>query len=396
MWKKNLLPIITSIFLICSSLIIGKNAEDSLIKELIIISAIGVDIKDEEFLVTVQAIDAPAVKDSASDKLGYILYQESGRTITEAMQKLHKTFSRYLFMDDIEVILISEELAKKRGIDDVINYLFLEQTISSNILIFVSKAVSANDILATFRPFEKVSSRGIVDTIENIENYASFATPVYPNRVKNLLLNYPVVNNVIPYISLAGDVEEGISKDNIASYQPKTKTEINGMSYFKKDKLIDFLSTEESQHFLFIMDKVREGTLESNCPEGPGYFSYHLKKSKTKYEISWNGNIPKISIKIKPNGRIIESTCKTNFEHPNMDLFRSQIKKQLEASITELIRKSQEEKLDYVGFGKQIYFSDPSKWRKIEGEWESIFPKTLSEVKVDVSITRSGDAISLD
>lgn len=396
MWKKNLVPIITSLFLIGASLAIGKNAEDSLIRDLIIISAVAIDMKDEEFLVTVQAINAPAVKDSASDSLGFILYQESGRTITEALQNIHKSFSRFLFLDDLEVILISEELAKKRGIEDVLNYLFLEQTISSNTMLFISKEVSAHDILALFTPFQKVSSKRIVDTIENIKDYSSFAIPVYPNRVKNFLLNYPVVNNVIPYISVAGDIEEGLQKENIASYQPKTKLEINGMSYFKKDKLMDFLSTEESQNLLFLKNNIREGTLEANCPEGPGYFSYHLKKSKTKYKVSWKGENPELSVNIHTNGRITESTCKTNFEYPNMDLFRIQIKRQLEAGITSLIRKSQEENLDFIGFGKEIYLSEPSKWRKIEGDWDNIFPNTSFNVSVEVSITRSGDAISLD
>ncbi|WP_404448694.1 Ger(x)C family spore germination protein [Sutcliffiella horikoshii] len=396
MFKRNLIPIITSLFLLGASLIIGKNAEDSLIRDLIIISAIAIDMKEEDFLITVQAINAPSVKDSASEKLGFILYQESGRTITEALQNIHKSFSRFLFMDDLEVILISEELAKKRGIEDVLNYLFLEQTISSNTMLFVSKEVSAHDILAMFTPFQKVSSKRIVDTIENIKDYSSFAIPVYPNRVKNFLLNYPVVNNVIPYISVAGDVKEGLKKENIESYQPKSKMEINGMSYFKKDRLMDFLSTEESQSLLFLMDNVREGALEANCPEGPGYFSYHLKKAKTKYKVNWHGRTPEVSINIKTNGRIIESACSTNFEYPNMELFRQQIKKQLENSITSLIQKSQEENLDYVGFGKEIYLSSPSNWRKIEGDWENIYPNTPFGINVDVSVTRSGDATSLD
>lgn len=396
MFKRNLLPIITSLFLLGASLIIGKNAEDSLIRDLIIISAIAVDMKDEEFLITVQAINAPSVKDSASEKLGFILYQESGRTITEALQNIHKSFSRFLFMDDLEVILISEELAKKRGIEDVLDYLFLEQTISSNTMLFVSKEVSAHDILAMFTPFQKVSSKRIVDTIENIKDYSSFAIPVYPNRVKNFLLNYPVVNNVIPYISVAGDVKEGLTKENIESYQPKSKMEINGMSYFKKDRLMDYLSTEESQNLLFLMDNVREGAVEANCPEGPGYFSYHLKSSKTKYKVNWEGRTPEVSINIKTNGRITESACSTNFEYPNMELFRQQIKKQLETSITSLIQKSQGENLDYVGFGKEIYLSSPSNWRKIEGDWENIYPNTTFDINVDVSVTRSGDATSLD
>ncbi|TYS55445.1 Ger(x)C family spore germination protein [Sutcliffiella horikoshii] len=396
MWRKNLLPIITSLFLFVASLIIGKNAEDSLIRDLIIISAIAVDMKDEDFLITVQAINAPSVKDSASEKLGFILYQESGRTITEALQNIQKSFSRFLFMDDLEVILISEEIAKKRGIADVVNYLFLEQTISSNTMLFVSKETSAHDILAMFTPFQKVSSKRIVDTIENIKEYSSFAFPVYPNRVKNFLLNYPVVNNVIPYISIAGDVEVGLKKENIEAYQPKSKMEISGMSYFKKDKLINYLSLEESKDLLFLMDNVREGALEASCPEGPGYFSYQYKKSKTSYKVDWTGDSPKISIKVKTNGRITESTCKTSFEHPNMDLFRKQIRNQLEVSITSLIRKSQAENLDYIGFAKELYLSKPSKWRDIEGEWASIFPTIPFELNTNVSIRRSGDAISLD
>lgn len=396
MWKKNLVPILTSIFLLGASLVIGKNAEDSLIRNLVIISAIAIDMNEEDFLVTVQAINAPAVKETASENLGFILYQESGRTITEALQNIHKTFSRFLFLDDLEVILVSEELAKNRGIEDVVNYLFLEQTISSNTMLFVSKGVTAHNILAMFTPFQKVSSWRIVDTIENIRKYSSFAYPVYPNRVKNYLLNYPVVNNVIPYISISGDVEEGLKKENIEAYQPKSKMEISGMSYFSKDKLTGFLNVKESKDLLFLMDKVKEGALESNCPEDPGYFTYHHKKGHTSYKVDWAGETPAITINIKIDGRIIESTCQTSFEFPNMDLFRQQIKADLKDSITELIKKSQAENLDYVGFAKELYLSEPQKWREVESNWANMYPTLPFDINIDVSIQRSGDATRLE
>lgn len=396
MWKRNWLSIATTIFLLGSCFIVGKNAEDSLIKNLIIISAIAVDIKDEELLVTIQAIDSTAIKNSSTSQLGFILYQESGRTITEAIQKIHTSFSRFIFLDDVKVILVSEALAKSRGINDVVNYLFMEQSISSNTMFFVSKDTSAHNILAMFTPFQKVSSQRIVDMIENIKNYSSFAIPVYPNRVKNLLLNYPVVNNVIPYLRIVGDDEIGMTKENIETYQPASRITIDGMSYFKNDKLVDYLSNEESQSLLFLMNNIKGGSIEACCPEGDGFFSYFIKKSKTSFNVRWNKNSPKITVDVKVDERIIESECKDSFTHPNLEKFRKQLSDQVKDNITILIQKSQSEELDYIGIGKELYLSEPKKWRKIEKEWFSIYPETPFEVVVDISVTKTGDASSLE
>lgn len=69
----------TGLFLLIACLLVGKNVEDTLLKDLTIVSGIGIDIKDEEYLVTLQILNIEALQDSNSQVQGFVLYQGQGK-----------------------------------------------------------------------------------------------------------------------------------------------------------------------------------------------------------------------------------------------------------------------------------------------------------------------------
>lgn len=383
----------TGLFLLIACLLVGKNVEDTLLKDLTIVSGIGIDIKDEEYLVTLQILNIEALQDSNSQVQGFVLYQGQGKTISEAIHQGIKSVSRFIFFDDIEMVVVSEELARTKGITEAVNFLFLEPNISSNTMFFVSKEVAASDILSISPPIRKVSSNHIIDIVKNIKQNGSFAIPTYPNRIKNLLLNAPVTNNIIPYISIVGDPEKGLSKQVQETPLPPAILSVDGMAYFKSDKLEDYLSTDESKHLIFLTKGVKGGLLEGNCPkEEPGFFTFNIEKSKTRFEIEWKEQQPTINVYVKLRGIVSEWTCKTDFQYPNLKEYEKVLEEDLNNGITEIVNKSKEVGTDFIGFGKEIYLNKPSKWHKIEKQWETLFPKVPYKIKTEVRISDTGDA----
>ena len=377
---------------------VGKNVEDSLIKSLSLVSAIGVDLEEELYAVTIQVVNPAAAQKGDGGQLGFVTYQETGRTITEALNKIAATISRKVFLDDTEIIIVSEELAKTKGIHDVVDFFILEPNISSNIIFFVSKDYSANTILNLFTPVQPISAQRIMELMDNIEDEAGFATKIHPNRVKNYLLNFPIVNNIIPYITIEGDVEKGLTKENIETYSPIAKLKIQGMAFFKEDKLQEYLPTPQSTTLLLLTNHLRSSFMEAACPDKEeGHLSLKVNNSKTKIKPVQDTITPTYTLHIKLKGKVEESTCKFNFEHPNLLHVEKQYEEKVKKEVEELIATSFSFKTDFIGFGKELYLSNPKKWEKETEKWSEIFPSIqISEISVTVDIDESGDAIKLE
>ncbi|RXJ04152.1 Ger(x)C family spore germination protein [Anaerobacillus alkaliphilus] len=395
MKKRSWLHITIYTLIILSSFLVGKNVEDSLIKNLSIVSAVGIDLEEDLYAVTLQVINPKRLQKDAGQTLGYINYKESGRTITEAMKKINTVISRNIFLDDTEIFIVSEELARSKGINEVIDYLIIEPNVASNISFFVTKGDAANAILNIFTPVQQVSAQRIHEMLTNIQKEAGFATRIYPNRVKNYLLNYPVVNNIVPYITIEGNFKQGFKKENIETFDPETKIKIEGMAFFHRDKIVDFLNLEESKTLLLVTNHLRMTFLESNCPDGNGFVAMRLDSSKTKINHKLENGIPRFKVDVTVAGRIQESSCEIGFKHPDLQRFETHFGNLIEAHISDLIKLSQSHHVDFIGFGKAMYLSKPSDWRKIEKTWEDIYPNVEVDVKVKVDISESGDATKL-
>ena len=75
------------------------------LNEIAIVSAIGIDIKDNKYIITAQIINT---KDK--DKVDTIIYKDNGNNINEALNNISKNISKQIFLNSIEVIIISKNI----------------------------------------------------------------------------------------------------------------------------------------------------------------------------------------------------------------------------------------------------------------------------------------------
>ncbi|PGT90567.1 MULTISPECIES: Ger(x)C family spore germination protein [Bacillaceae] len=386
-------------FLIIISFFIGRNVQNTSLNNFSMVSAVGIDIDEENvYHLTIQLLNPPALQRNASgDQLGAVVYEEHGRTISDAIRKLSKRISRTIFLDNTEIIVVSEELAKK-GITDVLNFLILEPNISANLKFFVTKEVKPSTVLQLFSPVHKFSASRIRETIENVEaNYGS-AKILYPNKIKNYLMNKTVVNTSIPYLVVKGDPSKGITKENISTYLSPTYLMIGGMAFFKGDQLVDFLGDEEGKTLLMLDGSLLQRSIwEASCPKDKKnkFAAMNILDTKTKFHFKQENNIPAFTIDVKVDGEIYESNCDMNFEHPNKEKYEKQFEQDIKQSIDDLVAKSQKYNTDFIGFAKNIYLSKPSQWHELENDWDSIYPTMKVDVNVKVTVTDTGESTQI-
>lgn len=245
-------------------MVISKNVEDTLIKSISIVSAIGIDSSEEGYEVTLQMINTAAKPDSVGEVPGSIIYQQSGRTISQAVKNILNRNPKKIFLDSADLIVIGEQTAREKGIHEILALFLTESEISSSIKIMVTKDYPASKIIKTITPAEKVSSKRINDIVHSNELNLGSVASVYPVKVMNDLLRN-IKATALPYVTLSSDQEIGSSQENISSPEPEVLLILNGMAYFKKDKLAGYLSRDESKIFLGITNGTKKRRLRRNA-----------------------------------------------------------------------------------------------------------------------------------
>ncbi|MGG4489275.1 Ger(x)C family spore germination protein [Metabacillus idriensis] len=387
MKKKVWTALFFAILTIGGSVFISKNVEDTLIKSIAIVSAIGIDSSNEGYEVTLQVINTASKPDSSGDEPGSIIYQQSGKTISQAIKNISNRNSRKVFLDSAELILVGEEIAKEKGIKDITAFFLTESEISSSIKIMIAKNYPAGKVLKTITPVQKVSSKRINEILYNNELNIGSAVNMYPIKVMNDFLRN-IKQTALPFVTLSSDDEIALTKENISTTEPAVLLVINGMAYFKQDKLAGYLDRDESKAYNAFTNRIKKTSIESGCgSDDQGFFTISITRSKTKIEFEYQEGKPSFHVIIKAKGKVLESTCKqteiNNLESKTEEFIKSDMKS--------LIAKSQEENIDYLGLLKEVYLQKPFVFNEISKKWNELYPSVPITINADLTIEKIGD-----
>jgi spore germination protein KC len=389
MKHKTIIMIIMCVTLL-SSLIIGKNVETKRINRLGIVSALGIDLEDDLYVVTAQVVNPGSFQKHSSDQMGATVYSEKGATLYGSLEKINNTVSRSLFLDDTEVLLIQDKVLQQKGINEILDYLLQNPYVSSNIQLIIVKEHKTNTVLQTFVPVQKISSIRIREVLENNENNLGTAFKVVPSSVKNTLLSKE--NEItLPYLTISGPIEKGTSKENIGVYSPKSMIKINGMAYFQRDKLMGYLTNEESKMYSLLHNKLSKTHLVAACPSGNGSVALNVIDASTKIKLIKGKPVPTFEVKSSIEGEILESHCKEPYSYPNVEIFEKQFENTVTDRLEKLMSLSRQNNSDFIGFANTIAQKDIKTWKSLQDDWVNQYKNTKVTFKVDVKIPLTGD-----
>ena len=395
-YKKRIIKL-TWISLVCivAAIFLGKTINGAPIKKIGIVSGIGIDLEGDQYEITLQVISPALNGKTNTGSLPTTVYHGSGRTILEGIRKIKRITSRQLFFDDTNLIIIQDEAAKKNKLPDIIHLLIREKNVSSLLSVVISKDVKANVVLRTFTPVQSINANRLIQMLETEQEIQGDIYIVHPNSIQNDLLDKKR-ELTIPYMTINGNPDQGIEQSNLGSFSPPTLYEVRGMTYFKGTKLKGMLSPSESKLLVLLENRLNSSSYESHCINRKGFVNIFINHSKTKLNVSMKNGEPILSTNISIKGQILDSGCNESFSSGTIekynDLFSSSIKK----NIKKLIKKSQEEKSDFIGFGKALYIEDPSQWEKIKNHWDEMYREARVSVNVQVNLTDAGDSYKLE
>ena len=157
-------------------------------------------------------------------------------------------------------------------------------------------------------------------------------------------------------------------------------------------KLAGFLDSQETEGYLWIDGKFKNGIISAAIPENEGVVRINVKSTKTRIIPEITGNKVKMNIELEGMGSIYGNSTKLDFSIPEniiiaQEAIKSKINKQVENTI-QVVQK--EYGADIFGFGSAISQHKPQEWKRFKDEWEKIFPDIETSVSTSFIIKMPG------
>ncbi|WP_458462241.1 Ger(x)C family spore germination protein [Paenibacillus sp.] len=362
------------------------------LNELGIMLGLGVDKDGELIKVTAQVVVPNEISSKSGGGKGSPVtqYQASAPTLFEAIQKLTESSPRRIFMAHIRVLIFGEEYARKEGIYDVTEALLREPTVRPDYYVMIARNTTASKVLDVLTPLENIPAEKMFNSLDVSSKTWSPTTTVTGDQLMEYMLA-PGIQPVITGVEVVGSQAKSGSMENITTIKSPASLNSTGLSVFKKDKLIGWLTEDESKGYNYIRNNVVSTIGHIPCREN-GNVTLKTLRTTTSRKAKVVAGRPIINIKINHVSSIgaVECGIKTG----SMEVLK-ELERDSEERLTELMQESIKSvqrrfHVDIFGFGQEVYHADPKFFKKVEKEWDSYLNNLDVHYEVNVQIKRVG------
>lgn len=202
----------------------------------------------------------------------------------------------------------------------------------------------------------------------------------------------PYLEVTLPSMTLYGNEEIGDEKENITTSSPKATVKIGTTAITKDNKILGYLSIEESKIQNIINGNIKETILK--YPYKNGYVVFEPNQIKTKKEVDIKNN----KIKLELTGYSKTKEVQTNIDIKNkkeVEKLNQHFNKELEKEIINTFNNIKENyNTDIFGFRQLYYHTDHKYFKEKCNNWyEDIYPNIKLEVKSNIKLYEKGNTL---
>jgi spore germination protein KC len=388
----------TMFFLILSIGLLSGCWDRQELQDIDIVSAIGIDEGGDDvenrYRVTVQVINEGQIAGGQgpggkADVSPVTTYTATGSTIAETLRKIGPKLPQELFFPHVQLMVIGEELARKKGIQDLFDWIERDVKFRTLFPILIVRNNTAKSVLEIMTSLEPIPAAKIVGGLEATHKtwgeYASTRADQVIQQLRGEAAN-------LTGIEITGDIEKGTKITNVQRIEPQAEIHIKGLAIFKQGKLKKWLDEDAARGATWINNELTKTTLNLNCEKIKKGIAVDMMRSKTKIKAEIKNNKPVIYVTVRSEAHISEVHCPIDLgKYESIEKLEKQMEKEIKEEVMMAIEAAKEQKSDIFSFGEYVNREDPKLWKKIEGKWDDeIFPETEVKVEVLAFIRRSG------
>ncbi len=343
-------------------------------------TGIGIDKAGEgRILITVQIVKpSSAMKkgqgSGTGDKKSVTNVTQVGDSVFEALRDILKKVNNKIFLSAAQIIIIGEDIARD-GVADILDFFERDHEIQIKTNIAIAKGITARELLEMNSEASEIPAGYIAETLENGDGRAK--------TIKTMLIDLSKIIEMPGKQMVIGTVSKNESKT----------VDAEGTAVFYTDKLVGWLSPEETRGYLFAAGKVKSTIITFWNPSSPQKrVSVEIIRSSSKLGVEWENGRPVFTIKIKSEGNLADQQDGGDLtEKDVLDQCEQELRQQIMRDVEEMLKISQKQcKSDILGFGEIIHKYHLKYWRGAEANWKEIFSQTPVKIEVEAKIRRSG------
>lgn len=364
------------------------------LNDLALTSALGIDKTNEGYKITAQVVNtnkSNQTSDSSDPEITTYTYE--AKTLQEAIRQITLESPNRLYIHQVQIFLISEEVARD-GINDIIDLFFrgVESRKQSNVLITYNS--TAEDILKTITPLDTINASNIRKSLIINTKYLGTTYEITFEEMVNDYLNDKTEIS-LPSITLINNNEEGEKTENIQQSSPNVKIVLSNMGIFKDDKLLGYLDKEESIGLNYIKGNIISSIISYECDTNK-YIVTRVTKTKTSVDIVKDQL--KIKINIEGSANIGELNCYIDIEKESgIKEIENRTNEEIERIINKTITTIKDTyNTDVFGFLDLYYKNNNKYYLKIEKDWYlKNYQQLEFEIKSNIKIIEKGNIIKV-
>lgn len=360
------------------------------LNNLSIVTAVAFDKQEENYELSFLIANSPKAQTSSKEgEAKTTVYSSQGKTIAEASKKIEQIVPKQIYLGHINVVIISEDIAKE-GFLNIADWLLRNPQTRKKFYLLQAKDEKAKNILKIVSPLESFPSQSIATLIESNSETKSVATNItYSNFISQILEKG--YDPTLPSITIKGDAKKGSNEKNLETTEPESYLVLGPLAIYKKDKLKGFLTEKESWTVNVLKNEAKE--INYNVKYQNQDISIETNNLKTKIKIK---NEKNIEITISGKGNIYNINNKINLQnyqeiHKIEKKWNQNLKQDLYNTIKKITKTYQ---TDIFGFGNLIYKNKPKTWQKIEKNWNNKYLQNINiKIKTNLKIEGTGSLV---
>ncbi|WP_433940543.1 Ger(x)C family spore germination protein [Paenibacillus lautus] len=372
--------------LVCvAALLLSGCWDNNEVQDINYITALGVDYKDNKYIIYVQMLDfATIAKQETSkptEKAPIWVGRGTGSTLTEALIDLYTSSQQRVSWGHVTALVLSEAVLKPKQLSQVFDLTNRSQEIRYTKWIYGTK--DKMEDLFTVSPFFQLSPLHSL-LHEPRESYVQFSF-IRPIQFVNFIRLYreKAATVVLPSLHISSqNWSENLKQHPIL--------EVNGGFLIKNKELMGWLPRSDLLGTRWLASNDTHAAVVVQT-DGEAVGSIRLEKPQSTIEVIRKPNDASYRIKLNVIG-----TVQNIYKQVGIKEMKRLTEETLRKELQNTFHKAALIHADPYELCLQLYRADPKLWKKLAEQKKEIYDETSLDLDVDVNIRYWGQRKSLN
>jgi spore germination protein KC len=323
----------------------------------------------EGYKVTVQ-IPVPARMSPEGGGSGKTFHTTSvtATTVGAAMIQLQRRIDRELFIGHTRQLLFSDQLAKTKGIEDILDF-FKRDFRFQRVADLAVVQGEAGKVLEMQPPLEQNAATYIENVL--VETSGS---------------GFHTTTDLGEYLVI--DADEGIEPVLPRLMLKEKELITGGAAILCGGKLVGWLTPAEALAYTILRNEFRFSRYVVNFPGRPGEkVTVRIRNARSKHKVEIVGGKLHVLTKITGGFEALEFIGNGGPSEWLIPRLEQEVSEKVAEGIRAALRKSQALNADIVGYGRMLRAKYPEYWDQVD--WTKVYPRLKIKVAVDIQWTQT-------